>query len=237
MSPSTVDSRVSPSRVTPPLQNGDRLTAEEFERRYDAAGELTKAELLDGVVYMPPPVSDSHHGAPHFDMVAWLGAYRWGTPGVVGGDNSTLRLDLRNRPQPDAYLRILPQCGGQARLDADGYVISAPELVTEVAASSVSYDLNDKLDVYRRHRVREYVVWRVFDETVDWFVLRDERYEPAMIAADAVYRSAVLPGLWLDPVALVRGDVARLAQLSRDGLASLEHAAFVAELQRRASAG
>jgi hypothetical protein len=97
----------------PPLQNGDTLTAEEFERRFDAMPGLKKAELIDGVVYMPPPVSDEDHGVPHFDLIAWLGMYRLATPGVAGGDNSTLRLDRRNRPQPDAYLRILPECGGR----------------------------------------------------------------------------------------------------------------------------
>src|SRR5689334_17143003 len=88
----------------PPLQSGDRLDAAEFERRYDAMPDPTRAELIDGVVYMPPPVSDEFHAGPQFDLISWLGLYRLATPGVVGGGNGTLRLDLKNRPQPDAYL-------------------------------------------------------------------------------------------------------------------------------------
>ena len=91
--------------------------------------DLKKAELIDGVVYTPPPVSDEFHAQPHFDLIGWMAAYRMVTPGIVGGDNGTLRLDMKNRPQPDAYLRILPQYGGQASTDAGGYVTAAPELV------------------------------------------------------------------------------------------------------------
>src|ERR1035438_6252579 len=82
---------------TPPLQSGDRLTADEFERRYDAMPHLKKAELIEGVVYVPSPVSFDDHAGPHFDLITWLGFYRTFTPGVRGGDNATLRLNLGNR--------------------------------------------------------------------------------------------------------------------------------------------
>ncbi len=44
----------------PPLEPGDRLTREEFERRYQAMPHLKKAELIEGVVYMPSPVRALH---------------------------------------------------------------------------------------------------------------------------------------------------------------------------------
>src|SRR5438552_15251075 len=97
---STVSPSVRPS-VIPPLQNGDRLTRAEFERRYDATPGLKKAELIEGRVYMPPPVSHVDHSAPHADLITWLGLFRAATPGVIGGDNGSLRIDLDNMPQPD----------------------------------------------------------------------------------------------------------------------------------------
>src|SRR6478672_7958326 len=100
----------------PLLQNGDRLTRPEFERRYDAMPHLKKAELIEGVVYMPSPVSFGKHSSPHFNLIAWMGQYCAATPGVVGGDNGSVRLDLDNMPQPDAFLLTLPECGGQARI-------------------------------------------------------------------------------------------------------------------------
>jgi Uma2 family endonuclease len=164
-----------------------------------------------------------------------LAVYRAGTPGVEGGDNSTLRLDLDNEPQPDAFLRILPAFGGQSR-NSGKYVAGAPELIAEVAASSVSYDLHDKLRAYRRNEVREYVVWRVWDRAIDWFVLRDDRYERLAPDAAGQYRSEIFPGLWLDPAALLHGNLAQVIAVLQQGLASPEHAEFVSRLERERTA-
>lgn len=233
----------------PPLHNGDRLTRPEFERRYDAMPYLKKAELIDGTVsipspdwpgpdgnlQMPSPVSQVRHSHPHFKLLYWLGLY-WGeTPGTEGGDNGSIRLDLDNMPQPDAYLMISPGHGGQARLGEDDFVEGTPELVAEVASSSVSFDLHAKLNVYRRHGAREYIVWRIRDGALDWFVLRDGRYERLPLGADGLYRSEVFPGLWLDPEALIRGDRRAIKQAVQEGTATPEHAAFVARLQHAAA--
>jgi hypothetical protein len=142
----------------PPLENGDRLTRAEFERRYEAMPHLKKAELIEGVVYVPSPVRHRYHGKQHSRLNAWLVHYEAGTPGVDVGDNSTVRLDLDNEPQPDCLLFIQPEHGGRVKFDEKGYIEGGPDLVAEVAASSVSYDLHNKLNAYRRNGVREYVV-------------------------------------------------------------------------------
>ena len=212
------------------LRAGDRLTRAEFERRYEAMPHVKKAELIEGVVYMPSPVSAEDHGEPHFDFITWLGVYRAHTPGVRGGDNSSLRLDLDNEPQPDGYLRLLPQCGGQAKV-VQGYLEGAPELIAEVAASSASYDLHDKWNAYRRNGVREYISWRVWDQAVDWLVLSEGRYVPLPRAANGIYKSQVFPGLWLDPAAVTSGDAAKVLHVLQHGLNSAEHADFVQRLE------
>jgi Uma2 family endonuclease len=223
--------------VTPPLQNGDRLTRAEFERRYEAMPEIGKAELIDGVVYMPSPVSQLYHSNPHFNFIGWLAAYVAGTPGTQGGDNGSLKLDLKNEPQPDAFLILLPECGGRVRFDADGYVVGAPELVGEIAASSISYDLHDKLQTYRKNGVQEYLVWRVLEQTIDWFVLKGTDYEPLAPFSEGLYQSSIFPGLWLDTRALLAGNLLGVLQVVQQGLASPPHQAFVQELQRRGPSG
>ncbi len=214
----------------PLLRNGDRLTQAEFLCRYHAMPNLHHAELIEGRVYMPSPVSASRHGEPHFDFITWLGVYRAMTPGIVGGDNSTLNLDLDNAPQPDGYLRITEQASGQTRME-DGYLVGAPELVVEVAASSVSYDLHDKLNVYQRNGVREYLVWRTEDRAMDWFVLINGRFEKLPVGDDGILRSTVLPGLWLDPAAVMRGDLRRALEVLNLGIADASHKAFVEKLK------
>jgi hypothetical protein len=219
----------------PPLQSGDRLTREEFERRYDAMPHLKKAELINGVVYVGSPVNQRRHGNPHYHLIGWLVFYSAATPGLEGGDNSSLRLGPLDEPQADANLFILPSHGGQVEIDGDGYIVGGPELVAEVAATSANYDLHDKLDTYRRHRVKEYVVWRVLDRAIDWFVRRGRRFTPLTLTRSGLYKSEVLPGLWLDPVALMNGDMLRVWQVVQKGLATREHATFVAQLRQKAS--
>jgi hypothetical protein len=148
---------------------------------------------------------------------------------VRAGDNATVRLDLKNEPQPDAVLLIDPDRGGRVTF-TDGYITGGPELAAEVAASSVSIDRNAKFRAYQRNGICEYLLWRVEDGAIDWFVLRGGRYEQLPIGADGIIRSEVFPGLWLDPAALLAEDLPRVLAVLQAGLASPEHAAFVARL-------
>jgi hypothetical protein len=232
---STITAPVVPLRAPriPPLESGDHLTRHEFERRYEAMPELKKAELVEGVVYMPSPVRFDQHGSPHADLITWLGVYRAATSGIRVGDNSTIRLDLDNEPQPDAMMIVEPSYGGQARIDEEGYIVGGPELAAEIAASTVSIARNTKLRVYRRNNIREYIIWRVDDRAIDWFVLREGQYEQLPRTSAGVLQSEQFPGLWLDADALLRFDLAGVLQVLQQGLASPEHAAFVAQLQQR----
>src|SRR5437762_5017171 len=101
-----------PSFAEPLLEPGDRLTRDEFERRYERMPHLKKAELIEGTVYMPSPVRAAKHAEPHHQLATWLGTYVAETDGVRGFDNSTVRLDLDNEPQPDLVLIKLPAKGG-----------------------------------------------------------------------------------------------------------------------------
>ena len=43
-----------------PLENGDRLTRCEFERRYTAKSDIRKAELIEGVVHIVRSAARRH---------------------------------------------------------------------------------------------------------------------------------------------------------------------------------
>lgn len=140
-----------------------------------------------------------------------------------------MRLDLHNELQPDALLRLNP--GGQSRRDEDGYIEGAPELVAEVAASSASYDLHDKLRVYQRNGVREYIVWRTVDQCIDWFELADDEYRPLRADGEGVTRSKVFPGLALAIDALLAGDFPVVESTLREAMTTAEHEVFVTTLK------
>jgi Uma2 family endonuclease len=180
--------------------------------------EGVKAERIEGIVYMPAAaVSAGFHGRPHVQMTTWLGTYEAMSHGVAAADNSTIYLDTDNDPQPDLCLYILPERGGRVRIDSEGYIVGSPELIVEIAASSVSFDLGAKLNVYRRNAVREYIVLRTYDGEIDWFILRDGQYEEFPCGTDGIYRSETFPGLWLNRKAMIVGDLAAVLATLQQG--------------------
>ena len=213
------------------MQSGDRLSRAEFERRYAAATDVNKADLIEGIVYLASPLRHRQHGKPHSRVITWLGIYQALTPGVDLSDAPTVRLDLDNEPQPDAVLFIEAAAGGQTRISADDYIEGSPELIVEIAASSAAIDRGTKKQVYRRNGVREYVIWQVYDNQLEWFGLTDGEYQLLSPDGDGILRSQVFPGLWLAVDALLSHRMAQVLEVLQVGLASPEHAAFVAQLR------
>lgn len=232
MAPNTMtlaDSTKKRHPATPPLESGDRLTRQEFMRRYEAAPESQKAELIEGTVYMAAAVRVPHHGRPH----GWLGnvisTYAMQT-GIDFADNSTVELDEENVPQPDYFMFLPAGLGGRAAINAEGYLEGPPDLVAEVAASSVSIDLHGKFRTYERSQVREYFVWRVLDEALDWFVLTGKKLVPRAADEAGVIRSEAFPGLWINVPALVALDAQRLWETLDRGLETPEYKSFAARV-------
>jgi Uma2 family endonuclease len=216
-----------------PLENGDSLGAAEFLHRYEAMPDVKKAELIEGTVHMPSPVR-AEHATPDSLIQTWLGTYAARTPGTKAAVNATVRLGPKDVPQPDALLRILPECGGRMRLDPKGYFVGSPELIVEVAASSVAIDLHDKLRAYCRAGVREYLVWRTRDRQFDWFVLDRDFYRSNAHASPGVLRSPYFLGLALAVEALLNDDPAKVLDVLQNDMQTPAHAAFVAELAAKA---
>jgi Uma2 family endonuclease len=210
------------------LVEGQRLDQPAFHALYEAMPPGTRAELIDGVVYLPSPVS-SDHGRAQVPVIMWLGSYAENTPGVDVLDNATTILGWKSEPQPDALLRIVAECGGRT-WNEHGYIHGAPELVVEIAKATRYVDLGPKLNDYERAGVLEYVVRTFEPDEIYWFIQEHGALVQRPIGDDGLYRSSVFPGLWLDPVALVDGDTRRLRAVVDVGCAAPEHAAFVARL-------
>lgn len=178
---------------------------------------------------MPSPVRVRRHAIPHNQLGTWLGCYASETPGVECCDNSTVRLDLDNEPQPDLVLIKLPEKGGQTRISEEDYIEGAPELAVEVVASSRAYDLHQKKGAYRRNGIREYLAWITGEKRLLWWELREEQYQEIAADSEGLLKSTIFPGLWLDANALLRGDMKGVLAALRRGLDVPEHGAFVAK--------
>jgi Uma2 family endonuclease len=222
--------RPAEAGLPPSLQNGDRLTTHEFLRRYEAMPEIKKAELVQGIVYMGSPVS-TDHSEPDGLIQLWLATYAAMTPGVKCYPNTTVILGPANTPQPDACLCLPARGGGHTRLNEKNYLVGPPELVAEIAASSASLDLGDKMESYAMAGVREYLVWRTLERGFDWFALEDAEYAPVKPDAHGCLRSGTFPGLVLDVRALLARQAAKVLAVLQRGLASAAHKSFVTGLR------
>ena len=223
-------STVSTTRRFPSFDNGDRISRAEFHSIYEKMPEDYRAELVGGVVYVASPLK-RRHGKDHVKLGAVLAAYEAQTPGTEVADNATVLLGDEGEPQPDLFVRILPEFGGQSQTTDDDYVEGAPEFIVEIAASSRSIDLHAKYDDYRRYGVLEYLVVCVPERRLYWFDLRADR--ELSIDADRVLRVRSFPGLWIDSDALWADDLTKLLATSEQGLATTEHAEFVKKLAAR----
>jgi Uma2 family endonuclease len=218
-------------KTLPPLEAGQHLDRQTFHERYEAMPPNTRAELVGGVVYLPSPLSEDH-GEPDNDISGWLFLYKVATPGLRSPNDATVKLDDLAEPQPDCQLRIPSELGGQTHLDEKRYITGAPELIVEIARSSRSYDLKQKKADYERAGVVEYLVVELGPNRIHWFARRANRFHKLPPGPDGIYRSNVFPGLWLDAESLFAEDRHRLIEVLKQGLATPEHAAFVARLAK-----
>ena len=217
----------------PPLRDGDVLSRAEFLRRWEAMPELRRAERIEGVVHlMPSPVAIREHAFLDSDLGGLLWTYRSATLGTCSFANGTVFLDFDNDFQPDQALIVLPEHGGQTQWSGK-YLRGAPEFVAEIAHTSAARDRGVKKTIYRRNGVLEYLIWRSADAAIECFALDDGAFR-LVEPADGIWRSAAFPGLWLNLNALLANDAAAARATLEEGLRTPEHAAFAAELARRA---
>ena len=217
-----------PSWIYPQLISpGDHMPLEEFLDRWNQMPDLKRAELIEGTVYMPSPVSLRHMQWDNC-IQALCGIYRLRTRGTQAGTNGTWLMNNSSAPQPDCSISILPEFGGRSTVKG-GLALGAPEFVAEICHSSRAYDLGPKLALYQSAGVDEYLAVLVEERRFEWRVLVKGSYELLAPGKVGIYRSRILPGLWLDSSAFWNESPELLQTLER-GLASPEHAAFVARL-------
>jgi Uma2 family endonuclease len=216
--------------LTPPLCDGDRLTRDEFMRRWEAMPDLKWAELLNGVVYMPSPISLIHSDF-HSSLNGWLWTYATTTPGCASNSAGTWLMTSDSAPQPDLALRILPEFGGQSTIEGK-YAAGAPELIVEVSPTTSIKDTGVKFRLYERSAVREYLIVRPAKHKLIWNILVEGKFQELAADDDGLFRSRMFPGLWLNPSQLWDGDLAGIAATVRQGAAKSEHTAFVRKLAR-----
>ncbi|MDX2153136.1 MAG: Uma2 family endonuclease [Bryobacteraceae bacterium] len=196
---------------------GDALSRDEFLALWERMPAIKFAELIDGLVYIPSPLSFDHG---RYDLLshAFFRHYCDRSGRYQGLANATW-LMLESAPQPDLALRLLPEFGGRTEVE-NSLAKGVPDLVVEVVRSSRSYDLGPKLALYQRAGVPELVAALTDEKRIQWRVLQNGSYQ-LLSPEDGIFRSPSLPGLWLDEQAFWADDLARLLATLQKGLATL----------------
>src|SRR5262249_55521759 len=153
------------------------------------------AELIDGVVYMPSPLSHPH---ARVDALAQsVFGYYMLRSDVCDNLTSATCLMLGSAPQPDLALSLKPRYGGRLQIARRQLASGVPELIVEVCRSSRSYDLGPKLTLYERSGVPEYLAVLVEEKRFEWRLLVQGHYE-FLRPSTGVFHSRIFPGLWID---------------------------------------
>ena len=184
--------------ATPPLQNGDRLTRTSSMRRYAAMPDLQERRThrrggLRAVARFAIDTTAARTLRPHYLAGPCT---RLGTPGVESErQQPRVRLDLDNAPQPDAFLIVLPDArrpGADRRgrlhrrrtrnwsrrlpLQQRQHTTCTPSSTPTAATASANTSSG-----------------ACSTGQIDWFVLREGRYDP--LAPAAADRSVPQRGL------------------------------------------
>ena len=222
---------VSPSLKAPELITGMRLELDEFIARWEALPDLKFAELIDGIVFVPPPRS-IEHGQRASILNWWLFLYVEDKRGCDALSNVTCTM-LGQSPQPDVLLRLTEEFGGKS-IDKGYLLDGAPELVVDICETSTEIEFGPKLALYQRAGVREYITIQTLPPPrIVWRVLVDGSYREIQPDGQGILRSQCFPGLWLDTEALWAGDRKRMRDTLNAGLDSPAHREFAERLTKR----
>lgn len=206
------------------------MELQEFLERWMQAPELKFAELIDGVVYMPSPVS-SPHGV--FDNLAQVAFGNFTLlSGICTAQTNATWLMGGSAPQPDLALFLKPEYGGKMKIAPGELASGIPELIVEVCRSSRSYDLGPKLALYERAGVPEYLAILIEEKRFEWRILMQDRYQ-LLHAAEGIFRSHIFSGLWIDELAFWRADGTRLLAVLAEGLKSPEFLDFKRRIKHK----
>lgn len=184
-----------PSRV----EIADRMTADEF---FQYAPDAEKAELIDGVLLVSPPPSDSHEKENLFLLRLISEFVEIFDLGEVRGSRTAVRLADEQVYEPD----ILFVSKARAGLITERGVMGAPDLVVEIlSASTAAHDRGAKFHGYDRAGVRE--LWLIDPygpAGTEFYQRTDDRLRPVMPAAGGWLASVALPDFrlqtkWLWP--------------------------------------
>jgi len=179
----------TPTLKPPPIK---RVTFDEY---LDWLTEETKADLIDGVIYMQSPPADMHERIFGF-LFGILRAFVLRKKlGIARGSRTTLKFSEANGVQPDI---VFISNASRDRVHPY-YMDGAPEVVVEILSPSTrKLDRGKKMALYAKYGALEY--WQIDPENqiAEFFRNHNGAWVPMAVSDDDIFHSEVIPGFWLN---------------------------------------
>lgn len=159
-------------------------------------GDGQKADLIDGVIYMASPdskINNTLNGLLFTLISNYIEAK--GIDGFVFFSRYACRISEIRAPEPDVgYVR--PENADRVH---ENEMEGGPDIVIEIISrDSVQRDYGEKRDLYESAGVEEYWIVDPRQQRVQFLRLKNGRYELAPLEENRIFKSAVIPGFWLD---------------------------------------
>jgi len=150
-------------------------------------------EIIDGEHYVNPSPSTLHqHVSKRLQYQLYTRIELVGL-GVLFNAPMDVQLSEHDIVQPDLVI-ILKE---NVRKITPANIQVAPDLVVEILSpSNMDYDRSTKRNLYERFGVREYWVIDPFEQQVDQWVLRDEKY--VLMPKSKVLTLSIVNGIEVD---------------------------------------
>jgi Uma2 family endonuclease len=171
--------------------SGDRVTFDEF---CILVNEDQKADLIDGVIIMTSPASDTHEdlfGFLYSVLRTYVSRKKLGT---VRGSRTAIQFSTYDAPEPD----LVFISAAQQNIIKEQQIEGDPDLVSEIVSrSSRAIDYGDKKSLYARSGVREYWLIDRYRQTAEFFRNDAGQWTPLHGDTHGIVRSEVVTGFWL----------------------------------------
>lgn len=178
-----------------PIRLEQRAGPHSFEEFCRIVREDQKADLINGVIYMPSPENTDDN-----ELFIWLVTLmnlfvRRKKLGQIYGSRVAFRLAEKHGPEPDiAFVRT----ENMERVTRGGVEGPADLAIEIVSPDSVERDYYLKRELYELYRIPEYWIIDEMDQTVTLLRLKQAKYREVRPQKGEMH-SQVLTGFWLRP--------------------------------------
>ncbi|MFX0140685.1 MAG: Uma2 family endonuclease [Candidatus Hodarchaeota archaeon] len=168
----------------------ERMTFEEFCSVVD---EDQKAHLINGVMILESPSSNSHEDLFGFLYFILRGYVRKKKIGIFRGSRTLIRFSEYSGAEPD----LLFVSNANRHMVKSQYIDGPPDMIIEIVSTSTRHlDRGKKKKLYAQFGVKEYWLIDPYRQTAEFFYNHQGNWMPLLVDENGIFHSKVLTDFW-----------------------------------------